>query len=304
MLYGRHAAPASPRSVRHLSVTVCDDATMRRYGFVYNPTNDLALEAWDEAAGWCAARGIEHWGFAAEERESIATALPGSEVLVSLGGDGTFLRAAAAVAEQMVPLLGINLGKIGFLARSESFQLASALEAFSEGRWSTQERMALRATVQRADGGERTFTALNDVVVARGRLPRVVRLDVAIGESHLATYIADGVVIASPTGSTGYSFSAGGPILDPVSRNIIVTPIAAYLATLRSVVVSADQVVVCTVVDGEEAVISIDGWIDEPLAAGDRVRVSAAPLPIRFAELHGLAPFWDLVRQKVDLLPR
>jgi NAD+ kinase len=132
----------------------------------------------------------------------------------------------------------------------------------------------------------------------------VVRLDVAIGESHLATYIADGVVVSSPTGSTGYSFSAGGPILDPVSRNIIVTPIAAYLATLRSVVVSADQVVTCTVVDGEEAVISIDGWIDEPLATGDRVRVSAAPLPIRFAELHGLAPFWDLVRQKVDLLPR
>jgi NAD+ kinase len=132
----------------------------------------------------------------------------------------------------------------------------------------------------------------------------VVRLDVAIGESHLATYIADGVVVSSPTGSTGYSFSAGGPILDPVSRNIIVTPIAAYLATLRSVVVSADQVVICTVVDGEEAVISIDGWIDEPLASGDRVRVSAAPLPIRFAELHGLAPFWDLVRQKVDLLPR
>ena len=112
------------------------------------------------------------------------------------------------------------------------------------------------------------------------------------------------VVVSSPTGSTGYSFSAGGPILDPVSRNIIVTPIAAYLATLRSVVVSADQVVICTVVDGEEAVISIDGWIDEPLATGDRVRVSAAPLPIRFAELHGLAPFWDLVRQKVDLLPR
>lgn len=283
---------------------VCDDAHMRRFGFVYNPTNDLALEAWDEAAGWCAARSIEHWGYAAEEIDSIASALPKSEVLFSLGGDGTFLRAAAAVAEQSVPLLGINLGKVGFLARSESFQLATALEAFSEGKWSIQERMALKATVRHADGEERSFTALNDVVVARGRLPRVVRLDVAIGASHLATYIADGVVISSPTGSTGYSFSAGGPILDPMSRNIIVTPIAAYLATLRSVVVSADQTVLCTVVDGEEAVISIDGWIDEPLVIGDKVSVSAAPLPIRFAELHGLAPFWDLVRQKVDLLPR
>ena len=131
-----------------------------------------------------------------------------------------------------------------------------------------------------------------------------MRLDVAIGESHLATYIADGVVISSPTGSTGYSFSAGGPILDPLSRNIIVTPIAAYLATLRSVVVPGEQSVTCTVVAGEEAVISIDGWIDEPLEPGDRVTVAAAAAPIRFAELDGLAPFWDLVRQKVDLLPR
>ncbi len=277
---------------------------MRRFGFVYNPTSDLALEAWDEAAGWCAAHGIEHWGFAAEEQESIANALPGSEVLFSLGGDGTFLRAAAAVAAHSVPLLGVTLGKIGFLARSESFQLAVALQAFADGKWRLQERMALSAVVHRVKGTTRTFTALNDVVVARGRLPRVVRLDVAIGESHLATYIADGVVISSPTGSTGYSFSAGGPILDPLSRNIIVTPIAAYLATLRSVVVPGEQSVTCTVVAGEEAVISIDGWIDEPLEPGDRVTVAAAAAPIRFAELDGLAPFWDLVRQKVDLLPR
>ena len=225
-------------------------------------------------------------------------------MLFSLGGDGTFLRAAAAVAAHGVPLLGVNLGKIGFLARSESFQLAVALQAFADGKWRIQERMALSAVVHRVKGATRTFTALNDVVVARGRLPRVVRLDVAIGESHLATYIADGVVISSPTGSTGYSFSAGGPILDPLSRNIIVTPIAAYLATLRSVVVPGEQSVTCTVVAGEEAVISMDGWIDEPLEPGDRVTVAAAAAPIRFAEIDGLAPFWDLVRQKVDLLPR
>ena len=101
-----------------------------------------------------------------------------------------------------------------------------------------------------------------------------------------------------------YSFSAGGPILDPISRNLVVTPIAAYLSTLRSVVVSPSQHVTCTVVAGEEAVISVDGWIDERLAVGDRVTISAASNPVRFAELHGIAPFWDLVRQKVDLLPR
>jgi NAD+ kinase len=164
--------------------------------------------------------------------------------------------------------------------------------------------MALSATIHHGDGRTEQLNALNDVVVARGRLPRVLRIDVAVGDSHLATYVADGIIVSSPTGSTGYSFSAGGPILEPTSRNLIVTPIAAYLATLRSVTVSADQTVTCTVVQGEDAVVSIDGWIDQPLEIGDRVSVTEAARPINFVELQGAVPFWDLVRQKVDLLPR
>jgi NAD+ kinase len=283
---------------------MCDDVGMRRFGFVYNPTNDLAQEAWDEAAGWCAANGVECWGHAAEDLDAVRAALPGSEVLVSFGGDGTFLRAASAVAGTSIPLLGVNLGKVGFLARAEAFQIEPTLDALHAKRWTTQPRMALRATIHHGDGRTEELNALNDVVVARGRLPRVLRLDVAVGESHLATYIADGIIISSPTGSTGYSFSAGGPILEPTSRNLIVTPIAAYLATLRSVTVSPTQIVTCTVVQGEDAVVSIDGWIDLPLAIGDRVAVTEAKQSINFVELHGESPFWDLVRQKVDLLPR
>ena len=283
---------------------MCDDVAMRRFGFVYNPTNDLAQEAWDEAAGWCAANGVECWGHAAEEVAAVRSALPGTEVLISFGGDGTFLRAASSVAGTTTPLLGVNLGKIGFLARAEAFQVEATLDALHAKRWTTQPRMALRATIHHVDGRTEQLDALNDVVVARGRLPRVLRLDVAVGESHLATYIADGVIVSSPTGSTGYSFSAGGPILEPTSRNLIVTPIAAYLATLRSVTVSATQTVTCTVVQGEDAVVSIDGWIDQPLKIGDRVSVTEAEHPINFVELQGAVPFWDLVRQKVDLLPR
>ena len=283
---------------------MCDNNRMRRFGFVYNPTNDLAQEAWDEAAGWCAANGVECWGHAAEEVAAVKGALPGTEVLIAFGGDGTFLRAASAVAGTSTPLLGVNLGKVGFLARAEAFQIESTLDALLAKRWATQERMALSATIHHGDGRREQLDALNDVVIARGQLPRVLRLDVAVGESHLATYIADGVIISSPTGSTGYSFSAGGPILEPTARNLIVTPIAAYLATLRSVTVSSSQTVTCTVVQGEEAVISIDGWIDQPLAMGNRVTVTEAAQPIIFVELDGAVPFWDLVRQKVDLLPR
>ena len=145
--------------------------------------------------------------------------------------------------------------------------------------------------------------ALNDVVVARGALARVCRLEVEIGRSHLATFIADGLIVASPTGSTGYSFSAGGPIVDPLARNLVVTPIAGYLSAIRSVVVGPNQTVRCRVVDAHEALVSVDGREDLPIAVGDVVEVRAMDRPIRLVEPKTAEPFWDLVRHKVQLLP-
>ena len=140
-------------------------------------------------------------------------------------------------------------------------------------------------------------------MIARGSLARVVRMDVSIDESHLATFIADGLVVSSPTGSTGYSFSAGGPILDPQSRNLVVTPIAGYLSAIRSVVVSPHQVVRCQVLEADEALVSIDGREDHRIEVGDVVEVRALERPIRFVEPAGTMPFWDLLRTKVQLLP-
>jgi NAD+ kinase len=128
-------------------------------------------------------------------------------------------------------------------------------------------------------------------------------MDVAIGETHLATFIADGLVVSSPTGSTGYSFSAGGPVVDPSSRNLIVTPIAGYLSAIRSVVVGPSQIVRCRVVEANEAILSIDGREDLPLSVGDVVEVRALERPIRLIEPAGGQPFWDLFRRKVELLP-
>jgi len=226
-------------------------------------------------------------------------------VLVVLGGDGTFLRAARAVIEVDVPLLGINLGKVGFLSKAEASELETVLAKLVAGEFTIDERMALEARI--LPGGRATNAephhALNDVVIARGALARVCRLDVAIGPSHLATFIADGLVVSSPTGSTGYSFSAGGPIVAPDSRNLIVTPIAAYLSTVRSVVVGPDQVIRCRIVDATEAIVSIDGREDVPVAVGDVVEVRALARPVRLVAPAGSQPFWDLFRRKVELLP-
>ena len=276
-----------------------------RFGFAYNPTNDAALELRERAAGWCRMHGVEQWAAPSGDTEVLLGELGTTDVLVVLGGDGTFLRAARAVTEIDVPILGINLGKVGFLSKAEAHELEPVLARIAAGEYRLESRMALEGRILpggRDTAGDRLI-ALNDIVIARGSLARVCRLDVAIGGSHLATFIADGLVVASPTGSTGYSFSAGGPIVEPESRNLIVTPIAGYLSAIRSVVAGPDQIVRCRVIDAHEALVSVDGREDLPISVGDVVEVRAVERPIRFVEPEGTIPFWDLLRRKVELLP-
>ena len=164
--------------------------------------------------------------------------------------------------------------------------------------------MMLEARLVRASGEVAgAFAALNDAAIVRGAEARVLRLDVAIDNTHLASYVADGVIVATPTGSTAYSFSAGGPILDPVARNLIVTPVAAYLSSLRSIVVGPTHTVRVRHVDGAAGIVSIDGRDDYPVNVGDSVEIRALPRPMRFIEPPGAPPFWDLLRQKAALLP-
>ena len=279
--------------------------TVTRIGFAYNPTNADAIELAERAGGWCRVKGIEQWTLQAGDLPGQLVELPTTDIVVVLGGDGTFLRAFRAVAEVDVPILGINLGKVGFLSKAEAIDLESVLELVVAGDYRIDERMALEGRILRDDQpiDQDRHVALNDIVVARGSLARVCRLAVAIDGTHLATFLADGLVVASPTGSTGYSFSAGGPIVDPVSRNLIITPIAAYLSAFRSVVVGPRQVVRCTVVDAYEAMVSIDGREDLLLQVGDVVEVRAVDRPIRMVEPAGALSYWDLLRHKVELLP-
>jgi NAD+ kinase len=279
--------------------------TVSRIGFAYNPTNQEAVDLAERAVGWCSVHGIDQWTLQAADMAGQLVELPTTDVVVVLGGDGTFLRAARAVTEVDVPILGVNLGKVGFLSKAEAGDLETVLALVVAGDFRIDERMALECRILRGDRpihGDR-HVALNDIVVARGALARVCRLDVAIDDTHLATFLADGLIVSSPTGSTGYSFSAGGPIVDPVSRNLIITPIAAYLSAFRSVVVGPRQVVRCMVMDAYEALVSIDGREDFELQVGDVVEVRAVDRPIRLVEPAGALTYWDLLRHKVELLP-
>jgi NAD+ kinase len=278
---------------------------LRRIGFAYNPYNDEALAVLARAHAWCEANGVDAWDAKAEDRDGLrAGCASGTDVVCVLGGDGTFLRAANAIGETRVPALGINLGRVGFLAKVETVDLERALDQVRAGDYAIEERFRLAAAITGADGVVERHACLNEVVVARGKRVRMIRLEVEVSGSHLATYVADAVVVATPTGSTAYSFSAGGSILDPRLRNMIITPVASYLSPLHSVVAGEDHVVRLTLREASDpAIVSIDGQWDTELRSGDTVEVRALAEPLLLVEPSGATPFYDLLRTKASLLP-
>jgi NAD+ kinase len=275
-----------------------------RIGFAYNPNNERAPAMLARARAWCDRSGVEAWDTAADDRATISGEMAATDLVCVLGGDGTLLRTARAIGGSGVPALAVNLGRVGFLAKVEPDGLEGALDQFSAGDYQVEERFRISARLVRANGTTDVHACLNEVVVARGARVRMIQLEVEVSGSHLATYVADGVVVATPTGSTAYSFSAGGSILDPRLRNMIITPVAAYLSPLHSVVAGERHVVHITLRQAwDGALLSIDGQLDVPLHTGDRVEVGALPEPLRLIEPAGATPFYDLLRTKASLLP-
>jgi NAD+ kinase len=277
---------------------------VKRIGFTFNPYNDRAAAMLERARAWCGERGIETWDAPGDAYQRIEAELAATDFICVLGGDGTFLRTARAIGGSGVPALGVNLGRVGFLAKVESDGLETSLDQVAAGDYVTEDRFRILATLIRRDGSTEQNACLNEVVVTRGSRVRMIRLEVEVSGSHLATYVADGVVVATPTGSTAYSFSAGGSILDPRLRNMIITPVAAYLSPLHSVVAGEGHEVNLILREAHDgALVSLDGQLDLPLAIGDRVEVRALPEPMRMIEPTGTTPFYDLLRTKASLLP-
>ena len=277
---------------------------MKRIGFAWNPYSNRAPAMLARGREWCAQHDVEVWDASGDARDQIGEALHDTDLVCVLGGDGTFLRTARAIGGSGVPALGVNLGRVGFLAKVETDGLENALDQVLAGDYSVEDRFRIMARLIRRDGSSEEHACLNEVVVARARRVRMIQLEVEVSGSHLATYVADGVVVATPTGSTAYSFSAGGSILDPRLRNMVITPVAAYLSPLHSVVAGEGHEVHLTLREAHDgALISIDGQEDLPMAIGDRVEVRALPEPLRMIEPAGSTPFYDLLRTKASLLP-
>jgi NAD+ kinase len=205
----------------------------------------------------------------------------GFDLLVAVGGDGTMLRVSHLCAPCNVPVLGINMGRLGFLMQFRREEWHSALEQLLKGEYWIENRMMIRAEHRRAGESLGTWHALNEVVVCRTAAVRPVRISASVDGMQLTNYVADGLIAATPTGSTAYALAAGGPILPPELRNILLLPIAPHLSFDRAVVLSEGTSVSITL-HGGEAVLSVDGQSPISLAGGDVVEVIAGEFAAHF----------------------
>lgn len=222
------------------------------------------------------------------------------DALLTMGGDGTLLRGARLLKLQPVPIIGVNLGRLGFLTCCPGDQLPTALMRFARGDYVAESRLALDATVVRPNGTPRLqWFALNDVVVHKGGFARVVSLTVAANGEQIASYSADGVVLSTPTGSTAYSLSAGGPVVFPTLETIVVTPVSPHTLAIRPVILpSSAEVTVRPDDTHEELLVTIDGQVGTTFAAGESLSVRRAEGEVVIVRFPG-GSFFTTLRQKL-----
>lgn len=273
---------------------------LRRIGLMVAAHNPEAQEAGEEILAWLQKRGYEAVLCAPGLEEG--TDFPQVDLLVVLGGDGTLVATARGAAPFGIPVVGINFGGFGFLSQIPASERLQGLEAVLAGRCFLEERLMLRAELWR--GGEMLSQglALNDVVIGKSAIARMMRLRVFVGATYIATYPADGLIVATPTGSTAYSLSAGGPIVHPSLEVVILTPICPHTLYSRPLVISPKEPLRIFIEprpgDEQEVLLSLDGQVGIPLRAHDEVRVHRAECKARLVVV-GENAFYESLRGKL-----
>jgi NAD+ kinase len=225
------------------------------------------------------------------------------DLLIALGGDGTMLRAGQLCGPQHVPVLGINLGHLGFLIEVERDQWGPAVERLLSGDYWLESRMMLRVTWMKGERVQGEWDVLNECVVGRGRSVRLVELVTEIDGTYLTTYAADALIMATPTGSTAYALAAGGPILPPELRNILIVPVAPHFSVDRAVVLHEGTTVSVTVRTDHQATLSMDGQTPVDLQDGDRVTVRAGDHTVEFVRLQAPGYFYRDLQSRMRRTP-
>lgn len=219
-----------------------------------------------------------------------------ADAAIVLGGDGTIISACRSLAPYSVPVFGINLGNLGFNSAIEKNDEEGFLK-FLKGEYKTEERMLLDITIKSKNNAAKSFVAMNDAVITRGGSSRLIKLNLSAGESSVSSFPADGVIIATPTGSTAYSLSAGGPIVEPTTDAVIITPICPHTMHIRPMIFSGNEGINISV-SSESAIISADGQEPSPILKGDLVVIKKSAIKARLIKvLH--QSFYDVLTKKL-----
>ncbi len=275
---------------------------IKRVGILYHPMVETTQVKAKELESFLVSKGVSVWVCSAWESEKAQAQLDNTDLIISTGGDGTILRAAQVALVNRTPVVGVNMGKLGFLTELRAEEAIEKLPDLLEGKGWLDERAMLEAELLSTEADckpSRVFHALNDVVVARGAIARVISINTSIDGEHFTTYRADGVILATATGSTGYSLAAGGSILYPQSEDFVLVPVAGHLGLNYSLVLPRSTTVKLYVTTAHQATLSVDGHMNVPLASGATIIVRHSPIKTRFLRIHPPGYFYSSLEQRL-----
>jgi NAD+ kinase len=282
------------------------DRKFRFVGILHHPKKPESMQLAYQMGDFLRAHDVDEiWYESAWESEAVLEHLPNVDLLITLGGDGTLLRAARIGARYGVPMLGVKMGRLGFLAEIMPDNWQPSLEQTLHNAYWVEERLMVRARLERRQSNDLAPTvvcehdALNDVVLSRGGLARVVRISVELDGGYLTTYTCDGLIVSTATGSTGYALAVSGPILPPGLRNILVLPIAPHLSMDRAIVLAEGTEIRLQAFSDHEAMLTVDGQFVVEVADGDTVVVTGSPHLARFIRLRERSYFYQALMDKL-----
>jgi NAD+ kinase len=273
---------------------------MKKVGIIYHPMKPEAVKLAAELEKFLRGRGLVAWSCSAWENEAARSKVNGTDLILSIGGDGTILRATQAVVPGKIPITGINLGNLGFMTELSVKEAKDKIGSLLAGEGWIDERALLEAELSPVNSSEtRKFHALNDVVLARGAVVRVIFVEATIDNQPTTTYKADGVIVATATGSTGYAFAAGGPILHPHADEMVLAPIMPHLSASYCLVLPSTAKIRLRLQTIHPASLSIDGHTNISIESGAVVTVKHSRDTLRFLRIHPEAEFYSSLEKRL-----
>jgi len=273
---------------------------MKKLGIVYHPLNKGTFDLAQKVADFLESSSVDCWICSAWEGHLLKKQVANTNLILTVGGDGTILRTAQVAAPHSIPITGINLGKLGFLTELAIDEAIDKLPALLAGEGWIDERAMLEVEIDGdKEQADKKFFVLNDAVIARGEIARIIYIEATIDNEPLTIYKADGVIVATATGSTGYALAAGGPILHPQASQFLLLPIVPHLSLYNTLVLPPEALVKLRVGNIHKAVLSIDGHISLPLAGGNGITVKRSKLITRFLRTSPGDSFYSKLEHKL-----